>query len=91
MFHEFTPWRDCDRGYGRSSWRPRVPHPAAYRSGTPRVQHPVVARWHGHLHGLATAIHEISGLGANVRFVGPILSAMLLYLGRRILESGLQV
>jgi hypothetical protein len=22
-----------------------------------------VARWHAHLHGLATAIHEISGLG----------------------------
>jgi hypothetical protein len=23
-----------------------------------------VARWHDHLHGLATAIHEISGLGS---------------------------
>jgi hypothetical protein len=35
---------------------------ATYRSGTPQVQHPVVARWHAHLHGLATAIHETSGL-----------------------------
>ena len=24
MFHEFRPWRDCDHGYGRPSWRPRV-------------------------------------------------------------------
>ena len=24
MFHEFTPWRDCDRGYDRPSGRPRV-------------------------------------------------------------------
>jgi hypothetical protein len=31
------------------------------RSGTPRNQHPAVARWPAHLHGLATAIHEISG------------------------------
>ena len=31
-------------------------------SGTPRIQHPVVARWHAHLHGLATAIHKTSGL-----------------------------
>ena len=36
--------------------------PATYRSGTPRIQHPAVARWHSHLRGLATAIHEISGL-----------------------------
>ena len=66
-FHEFTPWRDCDHGYGRPSWRPRVSAPATYRSGTPRNQHPAVARWHAHLHGLATAIHEISGL-ANQQF-----------------------
>ncbi|MDH3803637.1 MAG: hypothetical protein OEU80_16325, partial [Deltaproteobacteria bacterium] len=32
--------------------------------GTPRNQHPAVARWHAHLRGLATAIHEISGLGS---------------------------
>jgi hypothetical protein len=25
-------------------------------------QHPAVVRWHTHLRGLATAIHEISGL-----------------------------
>ena len=26
------------------------------------VRVPAVARWHGHLHGLVTTIHEISGL-----------------------------
>ena len=31
--------------------------------GTPRVQHPAVDRWHAYLHGLATLIHETSGLG----------------------------
>ncbi len=56
------PTADCDRGYGRPSGRPRLSHLATYRSGTPQVQHPVVARWHAHLHGLATAIHEMSGL-----------------------------
>jgi len=45
------------------AWRPRVSVPATYRSGTPRVQLPAVARWHAHLRGLATPIHEISGLG----------------------------
>jgi hypothetical protein len=25
-------------------------------------QHPEVARWHAHLHGLGTVIHETSGL-----------------------------
>ena len=30
--------------------------------GTPRVQHPAVDRWHAYLHGLATLIHETSGL-----------------------------
>ena len=52
----------CDRGYGHPSGRPRVSHPATYRSGAPRVQHPAVARWHSHLHGLTTAIDETSGL-----------------------------
>ena len=36
--------------------------PATYRSGTPRDQLLVVARWHSHLRGLATAIHAISEL-----------------------------
>jgi hypothetical protein len=49
------------RGYDRPSGPPRVSAPATYRSGTPRIQPPVVARWHTHLHGLATAILEISG------------------------------
>ena len=34
IFHEFTPWRDCDYGYGLPSWLPRVSAPATYRSGT---------------------------------------------------------
>jgi hypothetical protein len=52
----------CDREYALPSVRPRVSHLATYRSGTPQVQHPAVAQWQAHLHGLATAIHEISGL-----------------------------
>ena len=32
------------------------------RKPTPRYRG-TVARWHAHLRGLATAIHEISGLG----------------------------
>jgi hypothetical protein len=38
-------------------------HLATTCSNTPRIQHPAVARWHVHLCGLATAIHEISGPG----------------------------
>ena len=53
----------CDHGYGRPSWRPWASAPATYRSGTPRSQPPAVTRWHAHLRGLATVIHEISGLG----------------------------
>jgi len=53
-------------GYGRPSWRPRASAPATYRSGTPRNQHPAVARWPDHLRGLATAIHEIYGLGCEL-------------------------
>ena len=52
----------CDRGYERPSERPRMSDPAAYRLGTPRIQTPADARWHAHLCGLATAIHETSGL-----------------------------
>jgi len=33
-------------------------------------QHPVVARWHSHLRGLATAIHEISGLQGEAVWMG---------------------
>jgi hypothetical protein len=36
--------------------------PVTYRSGTPRDQHPAVTRWQARLRGLATAIHETSGL-----------------------------
>jgi hypothetical protein len=36
--------------------------PATYRSGAPRDQQPAVARWYAHLRGLATVIHETSGL-----------------------------
>ena len=89
IFHEFTPWRDCDHGYGCPSWRPRVSVPATYRSGTPRNQSrgtscqargasacaargtPIlfalaalrsVPQAGSQFGGLATAIHEISGL-----------------------------
>jgi hypothetical protein len=34
----------------------------ARMSSKPRIQSPAVARWHTHLHGLATPIREISGL-----------------------------
>jgi hypothetical protein len=43
--------------------------PATYCSSMPRNQHPAVARWHAHLCGLATAIHEISRLGFDFGFV----------------------
>jgi hypothetical protein len=52
----------CDRGYDRSSGRPRVSDPATYCSSTPRIQPSAVARWYTLLHGLPTAIREISGL-----------------------------
>ena len=51
--------------YEPEAWRPRVSVPATYHTGTPRNQHPAVARWHAHLRGLATAIHEISRLVEN--------------------------
>ena len=53
----------CDRGYDRPSGRPRVSKPAPYYSSTPRIRLPAVTQWQGHLHGLATPFHEISGLG----------------------------
>ena len=59
VWPSFSP--SC-RLYEQEAWRPRVSGPATYRSGTPRNPHPAVARWHTHLRGLATAIHEISGL-----------------------------
>jgi len=52
----------CYHGYGRPSVRPQVSAPATYHSGTPRGQHPAVARWHAHLRGLVTPIHETYGL-----------------------------
>jgi len=57
----------CDRGYGRPSGRPRVSDPATYCSSTPQVQLPAFSLWHSHLHGLATTIHEISGLAGKSR------------------------
>ncbi len=48
--------------------------------GTPRNQHPAVARWHAHLRGLATAIHEISGLkwqAALSSFLSPELPSRI--------------
>jgi hypothetical protein len=52
--------------------RPRVSDPATYRSGTPRIQPPVVARWHTPLHGLAKAIHNIYGLNKKSPSVMPL-------------------
>jgi hypothetical protein len=49
-------------------------------SGTPRNPHPAVARWYGHLHGLATAIHEISGLGTFVQARGFVLYILLYFI-----------
>ena len=42
--------------------RLRASHPATYCSSTPRVRAPAIARWHTHLYGLVTVIHEICGL-----------------------------
>jgi hypothetical protein len=50
----------------RPSGHPRVLAPATYHSGTFRNQHPVVTRLHTHLRGLATAVHEISGLASQI-------------------------
>ncbi len=56
----------CDHGYDCPSGRPRVSDPATYCSSTSRIQSPAVARWHSHLHGLATAIRKTSGLEDNI-------------------------
>ena len=56
---ERSPLRD---GVEPEAGRPRVSHLATYRSGTVQIQHPTVARWPAHVHGLATGIHETSGL-----------------------------
>jgi len=73
----------CDRGYDRPSGRPRVSNPATYRSGTPRVQRPVIARWHGRLHGLATSIREISGLEFILSYYGFSVLAYKMTVTRR--------
>jgi hypothetical protein len=62
IWPSFSP--SC-RLYGPEAGRPRVLVPATYRSSTPRNQPPAVARWDNHLRGLATTIHETSGLGGN--------------------------
>ena len=62
MFHE---WPTATKDMGALPGVLGVSAPAAYRLGTPRDQNPAVARWHAYLHGLATAIHETSGLNEN--------------------------
>ena len=66
----------CDRGYDRPSLRAvsstsRKPgvlgcrtlrRTVQVRLGSNPAARGTVARWHNHLHGLATAIHETSGL-----------------------------
>jgi hypothetical protein len=65
-----------------------VSHPATYHSGTPRVQHPAVARGHAHLHGLATAIHETFGLAVSPKiFLVPWAMGNLLHDSRRGVPS----
>ena len=74
MFHELrpgvTPTTDmavlpgvlgCSFGRLRTSAPCDVPF--MYASGPIPRYRGTVARWHAHLHGLATAIHETSGLG----------------------------
>jgi hypothetical protein len=52
------------RLYEPEAGRPRAMAPATYRSDTPRDQPPAVARWHTHLRGLATSVHETSWLAS---------------------------
>jgi len=55
---------------GCSFDRLRTGSPATYYSSTPRIPLPAVARYHSHLHGLATAIHETSGLNKREKVYG---------------------
>ena len=56
--------RDSMGLYEPEAWRPRVSDPVRYASAPIPRYRGTVARWHAHLRGLATAIHEISGLGS---------------------------
>ena len=67
-------WQSSRASSGVPSAGSGQAHTATYRSGTPRIQHPVVARWHDHLHGLATAIHETFGLESSIRSFGPTIT-----------------
>jgi hypothetical protein len=58
MFHEFTPRRDCDRGYGRPSLRAGGPLASPVCLGESLA----MPGRHIHLHGIATVIHKTSGL-----------------------------
>ena len=67
MFHE-SPAATADMSvllYEPEAGRPWALVPATYCSSTPRIQPPAVARSRTLLHGLATAIHETSGLGVR--------------------------
>jgi hypothetical protein len=62
--------------------------PFRYASGPIPRYRGMVARWHTHLHGLATAIHETSGLGVQrhkVDFPASYVGVHLKYLN---LNSG---
>ena len=61
-----------DRGYDRPSGCPRASNPATYGSSTSRIRIPAVARWHAHLHGLATQNHETSGLADSSGMTGSV-------------------
>ena len=74
MYNLLRPriWPSFLASSGVPSTSLRTGSPATYRSGTPRNQSPAVARWHAHLRGLTTAIHEISGLTGPVSLCCPL-------------------
>jgi hypothetical protein len=53
-----------------------VSDPATYCFSTPRIQPLAVARWHAHLHGLATPTREICGFARSYSYQKcPMLSS----------------
>jgi len=64
--------------YEPEAERPRLSDPATYCSsslGSNPAARGTVARWHSHLHGLATEIHETSGLGNTAEYLKIAASA----------------
>jgi len=57
IFHEFTPWRDCDHETGNPL------SPAPHRTASGIFDKRYLRQAGSQFRDLATAIHEISGLG----------------------------